>query len=75
MLRVATWSSVELMKGEELKEINYEKKDHFYEEDKAFIESIIKDTEPPVTGEDGKLAVEVIEKIYEASEREEVVSL
>ncbi|MGB9895146.1 MAG: Gfo/Idh/MocA family protein [Thermoproteota archaeon] len=75
MLRVATWSSVELMKGEELKKINYEKKDQFYEEDKAFIESVINDTDPPVTGEDGMLTVKVIEKIYEASEREEVVSL
>jgi myo-inositol 2-dehydrogenase/D-chiro-inositol 1-dehydrogenase/scyllo-inositol 2-dehydrogenase (NAD+) len=35
-------------------------KDAYYEEDKAFAECIINDTEPTITGYDGEMAVKIV---------------
>jgi myo-inositol 2-dehydrogenase/D-chiro-inositol 1-dehydrogenase len=38
----------------------------YLQEDKAFIDAILKGTEPPVTALDGYKAVELVESVYEA---------
>ena len=38
----------------------------YLQEDKAFIDSILEGTEPPVTALDGFKSVELVESVYEA---------
>ncbi len=38
----------------------------YVQEDKAFIDAILNETEPPVTAEDGFKSVELVESVYEA---------
>jgi myo-inositol 2-dehydrogenase/D-chiro-inositol 1-dehydrogenase len=45
-----------------------EEKWGYVQEDRAFIDSIISGTEPPVTAEDGFRSVELVESVYKAIE-------
>lgn len=52
-----------------------ERQKAFSSEDRDFIKSIVEDKTPPVTGEDGRKAVEIVVAAYKSSEIKNVVNL
>ena len=76
LVRINTWRSIQFNSFEEgWVQTRSKGEQNLRSEVEAFLDCIIDDTEPPITGEDGKVSLAVILAIYESARSGQPVSM